>query len=152
MGKMKKLILPLLFILLFSSCKNDVVKKPDNLIEIDRMVDVMYDLSLLEAMKYQSPNALGTHKTDPTEYIYIKYKIDSAQFVQSNMYYASDYKEYKNIYNQINARLKKNKSLVEASIKIEKKKVLLLKKARQKLKVKKAADSLAKENRKKLEL
>lgn len=149
---MKKLILPLLFILLFSSCKNDVVKKPDNLIEKDRMVDVMYDLSLLEAMKYQSPSALGTHKTDPTEYIYIKYKIDSTQFVQSNMYYASDYKEYKNIYNQINARLKKNKSLVEASIKIEKKKALLLKKARQKFKVKKAADSLAKEKRKKLEL
>ncbi len=149
---MKKLILPLLFILLFSSCKNDVVKKPDNLIEKDRMVDVMYDLSLLEAMKYQSPSAIETHKIDPTEYIYIKYKIDSAQFVQSNMYYASDYKEYKNIYDQINARLKKNKSLVEASIKIEKKRALLLKKTRQKLKVKKAADSLAKEKRKKLEL
>lgn len=116
------------------------------------MVDVMYDLSLLEAMKYQSPSAIETHKIDPTEYIYIKYKIDSTQFVQSNMYYASDYKEYKNIYDQINARLKKNKSLVEASIKIEKKRALLLKKTRQKLKVKKAADSLAKEKRKKLEL
>ncbi len=126
--KMKKGVLFLILISLNLSCKEEVVKKPKNLIEKEVMVDVMVDLALLEAIKYQSPNALETHKINPDEYIYKKYKIDSAQFVHSNMYYASDYKEYKKMYDQINSKLLKTKSLVEASIKNEKEKALLIKK------------------------
>ena len=125
---MKKGVLFFILISLILSCKEEVVKKPENLIEKEIMVDVMYDLALLEAIKYQSPNELETHKINPDEYIYKKYKIDSAQFVQSNMYYASDYKEYKKMYDQINSRLVKNKSLLEEAIKNEKDKALLLKK------------------------
>ena len=125
---MKKGVLFFILISLILSCKEEVVKKPENLIEKEIMVDVMYDLALLEAIKYQSPNALQSHKINPDEYIYKKYKIDSAQFVQSNMYYASDYKEYKKMYDQINSRLVKNKSLLEEAIKNEKDKALLLKK------------------------
>lgn len=125
---MKKGVLFFILISLILSCKEEVVKKPENLIEKEIMVDVMYDLALLEAIKYQSPNALQAHKINPDEYIYKKYKIDSAQFVQSNMYYASDYKEYKKMYDQINSKLLKTKSLVEASIKNEKEKALLIKK------------------------
>lgn len=125
---MKKGVLFFILISLIFSCKEEVVKKPENLIEKEIMVDVMYDLALLEAIKYQSPNALQAHKINPDEYIYKKYKIDSAQFVQSNMYYASDYKEYKKMYDQINSRLVKNKSLLEEAIKNEKDKALLLKK------------------------
>jgi hypothetical protein len=125
---MKKGVLFFILISLILSCKEEVVKKPENLIEKEIMVDVMYDLALLEAIKYQSTNELETHKINPDEYIYKKYKIDSAQFVQSNMYYASDYKEYKKMYDQINSRLVKNKSLLEEAIKNEKDKALLLKK------------------------
>ena len=125
---MKKGVLFFILISLILSCKEEVVKKPENLIEKEIMVDVMYDLALLEAIKYQSPNALQAHKINPDEYIYKKYKIDSAQFVQSNMYYASDYKEYKKMYDQINSRLVKNKSLLEEAIKNEKDQALLLKK------------------------
>ena len=125
---MKKGVLFFILISLILSCKEEVIKKPENLIEKEIMVDVMYDLALLEAIKYQSPNALQAHKINPDEYINKKYKIDSAQFVQSNMYYASDYKEYKKMYDQINSRLVKNKSLLEEAIKNEKDKALLLKK------------------------
>ena len=125
---MKKGVLFFILISLIFSCKEEVVKKPENLIEKEIMVDVMYDLALLEAIKYQSTNELETHKINPDEYIYKKYKIDNAQFVQSNMYYASDYKEYKKMYDQINSRLVKNKSLLEEAIKNEKDKALLLKK------------------------
>ena len=125
---MKKGVLFFILISLILSCKEEVVKKPENLIEKEIMVDVMYDLALLEAIKYQSTNELETHKINPDEYIYKKYKIDNAQFVQSNMYYASDYKEYKKMYDQINSRLVKNKSLLEEAIKNEKDKSLLLKK------------------------
>jgi hypothetical protein len=59
------------------------------------MIDVMYDLSILDAIKYQNPASLETYKINPSQYIYKKYKIDSAQFAQSNIYYASNYKDYK---------------------------------------------------------
>jgi hypothetical protein len=141
---MKKIILFLAFILSLASCKDEAVKEPDNLIEKELMVDVMYDLSLLDAIKYQNPNSLEIHKINPTDYIFKKYKIDSTQFAQNNLYYASNYKEYKKIYDQIDSRLKKNLASVETLVKVENKKTLLLKKKKQKLQAKKIADSIKK--------
>jgi hypothetical protein len=35
---------------------NDAVDKPSKLIAEDKMIDVMYDLSILDAIKYQNPH------------------------------------------------------------------------------------------------
>lgn len=137
----KKFLLFVLFSL-FISCKEEVVKKPDNLIEKEVMIDMLYDLSLLEAIKFQTVKPLKKYNLNPSQYIYKKYKIDSLQFVQNNMYYASDYKAYKKMNEVINQRLDKNKILVEAAIKKEEKKSLLQEKL--KSKVKKKSDSLSK--------
>ena len=146
--KMKK-ILPFLIVLsTFLSCKNEVVKTPDNRIEKEEMVNIMYDLSILEATKIQNPNSLDTFKINYNTYIYKKYKIDSAQFAQNNIYYAADYKEYKKMFEQVKSRLDKNIISVEALIKDKKKKDLLLKKAKKKLKLKKEADSIKKAKQK----
>lgn len=120
--KMKKTISILIILAVFVSCKEEVVEKPDRLIPKESMVNIMYDLSLLEAIKYQNPNSLEVHKIDPSAYIYEKYKIDSLQFAQSNKYYASDYTGYKDMYDQISKRLEKNKAAVDSKIKAEKKK------------------------------
>jgi hypothetical protein len=56
------------------------------------MIDVMYDLSILDAIKYQNPS-LETYKINPSQYIYKSIKL-TAQFAQSNIYY-SNYKDYK---------------------------------------------------------
>src|SRR3970282_2916898 len=91
---MKKIISLLAIISVLVSCKEEVVKKPDRLIEKEAMVNIMYDLSLLEAIKYQNPTSLDTFKINPKKYIYKKYKIDSLQFAKSNTYYGSNYEEY----------------------------------------------------------
>lgn len=124
------------------SCKEEVVKKPNNLIDKEVMVNILYDLAILEAIKFQPSNPLETYKVNPSQYIYRKYKIDSLQFVQNNMYYASDYKAYKKMNEQINTRLDKDKILIEAALKKEKKKALLLEKSKSKLK--KKTDTLSK--------
>ena len=110
---MKKIV-ALVVLLVFVSCKEEVVKKPNRLIEKDVMVNIMYDLSLLEAIKYQSPATLDSNKISPKQYIYKKYKVDSLQFAQSNVYYASDYEEYKNMFEQMTKRLDQKKLAVEA--------------------------------------
>lgn len=139
---MKK-ILPFLIVLaIFTSCKKELAKKPDRLIEKDKMVDIIYDLTLLGAMRNQNAVLLDSFKNNSNQYIYKKHKIDSIQFVQSNIYYAADFKEYKKMYDQVKLRLDKDKSLAEAIIKAEKKKAVLLEKKNKKLKETKKADSI----------
>lgn len=141
---MKKILPFLAILVLFASCKKELAKKPDRLIEKDKMVNIMYDLSLLGAMRNQNSVLLDSFKNNSNEYIYKKYKIDSVQFAQSNIYYAADYKEYKKMYEQVKSRLKKDKSLTEVAVKVEKKKALLLEKKNKKLKAKKVNDSIKK--------
>lgn len=119
---MKKTISILIVLVVLASCKDEVVKQPNPLIAKEEMVNIMYDLSLLEAIKYQNLNTLEAHKIDPSDYIYKKYKIDSLQFVQNNKYYASNYKEYKDMFDQISKRLEQNKKAVDSLIKVENKK------------------------------
>ncbi len=90
---------------LFAGCGN-AVEKPDNLIPEDKMVNIIYDLSLLEAMRSQKPAALEQNQINPNKYIYGKYKIDSLQFVKSNEYYASDLKHYKELYEKVAEKLR----------------------------------------------
>jgi hypothetical protein len=92
------------------------------------MVNIMYDLSVLDGIKYQNPSSLDSFKINPKKYIYNKYKIDSVQFAQSNIYYASNYEEYSGIIDEINNRLTKKKSEVTAVIKADAKKKKLVKK------------------------
>lgn len=120
--QMRKII-PFLAILIFLiSCKDEVVKKPERLIKKDVIVNVMYDLAVLEAIKYQNPASLDTFKINSRDYIYKKYKIDSLQFAKSNVYYASDYEDYKLMFEQITKRLDANKKSVDSLLNLDKKK------------------------------
>ena len=119
---MKKIILFVAVLTLFIRCKDEVVKKPERLIEKDVMVDVMYDLAVLDAIKYQNPASLDTFKINSTDFVYKKYKIDSLQFAKSNVYYASDYENYKLMFEQISKRLETNNKRADSLVNLEKKK------------------------------
>jgi hypothetical protein len=133
----------ILFILL-AGCKKELVKEPKRLIEREKMVNIMYDLSLLEAMKVENPALMDSFKINSNQYIYKKFKIDSIQFAENNIYYAADYKEYEKMYSEVKARIDKNKSEIDVLIKAAAKKERLKAKATKKLKEKKAADSIKK--------
>ena len=62
------------------------------------MVDIFFDITVLEAMKSQTTLVLETNKINPNTYIYKKYNIDSLQFANSDKYYASDVNKYKAIF------------------------------------------------------
>lgn len=131
--KMKKVIAFLVTVTILISCKEEVVKKPERLIDKDVMINVMYDLTVLEAIKYQNPASLDTFKINPTHYIYKKYKIDSLQFAKSNIYYASDYKGYKVMFEKMTQRLEDNKKQVDSLLKIDQKKKIKPLKKKQKI-------------------
>lgn len=114
--KMKKIIIIVCCTLMVFSCKDNSVAKPDNLIAKDKMTDILYDITLLEAVKVQNLKG-GINKKRANEYIYKKYKIDSIQFAKSNKYYASDLKEYKKMLDKIKERLTVENTKVEAEMK-----------------------------------
>lgn len=98
---MKKLLFFLSFFMLLIGCKNATIEKPDNLIDEDKMVEILYDVSILEAIKVTNPKSLETRKINSNKYIYQKYKIDSLQFVKSDLYYASDVSNYEIMYKKV---------------------------------------------------
>ena len=118
-NSMKKILSIVVFLLFLISCGKSVVEKPDNLIGKDKMVDIIYDLSLLDALKSQRPIYLEQNNINPRKYIYDKYKIDSLQFVNSNKYYASDFAEYKNIYDKVQKRLEDTKKVSDSLMKAQ---------------------------------
>ena len=102
---MKKIITTGAFVFFaIISCKNSVVQEPKILIDRATMIDIIYDLSVLEAMR--SMNSGGT-VIYPKANVYIKnnYKIDSLTFAQNSKFYASDPKEYKKMYDEVKDRL-----------------------------------------------
>lgn len=101
---MKKLLIPFLAIfVLITSCNETVVKAPENLIDENKMVDIIYDLSLLDAIKTQGDNQKSYPTT--TEFLKEKYQIDSVTFASNSKYYASDIKNYKKMYDRVKDRL-----------------------------------------------
>ena len=113
---MKKILILLCCAFLAISCNDSSVAKPDNLITKDKMIDILYDISLLEAIKIQNING-GINKKKANEYIYRKYKIDSIQFAKSNKYYASNLEEYKKMFEKVKERLNKENAKVEERMK-----------------------------------
>lgn len=155
---MKKIIALFILVTVLMSCDKDLVEKPANLIDRKVMQDIFYDMSILDAVKYQNPNSLYKNGINPKTYIFKKYKIDSLQFAKSNAYYASDYREYKKMFDDLSSRLTKEKEAVDLiNKKIEKKEAAINKakgkkvldsinkiKKEKELKIKKEKDSLAK--------
>src|SRR6187402_987680 len=130
---MKKIVSLFALVALLISCDKELVKKPANLIDKKVMGDILYDMSILEAAKYQGSDSLYAYGINPKTYIYKKYKIDSLRFAKSTAYYAADYREYKKMYDNLNNRLKKEKTALDLIIKNkEKKKAAALKKAKAK--------------------
>ena len=113
---MKRVIVIICLIFSVIGCNTNSIEKPDNLIEKGKMVDILYDMSLLEAIKSQNING-GISTKAGNEYIYKKYKIDSVQYVKSNKYYASNLEEYKKMYEEIKERLNKETKKIEVDMK-----------------------------------
>ena len=111
-------------IILFFSCQ-DAVEKPNNLIDEDKMINILYDLALLEGIK--ADYSLNQQSLSPEKFIYKKYKIDSLQFVQSNAYYASDVQNYKEMYQKLTVKIDLKKSAVDSLLKRKNKPKLLKK-------------------------
>lgn len=110
----------ILIIFLFLSCTaKDNPKKPDNLIPKGKMELILYDLYVINAAKGVNRRLLEKNGFKPETYVLTKHKIDSAQFADSNAYYAFNPDTYKAIVENVKAKLEKEKTEFEEEEKIE---------------------------------
>lgn len=116
---MKKLLY--ILICFFFSCNSAIEKpqKPENLIPENKMVDIMYDVFLLNSAKGVNKIILEVNGVMPEKYIFEKYSIDSTQFAESNNYYVYNTKTYESILNKIKEKIDLKKKEYEALDKIE---------------------------------
>ena len=108
----------LFILLIFCSCGfvNDENLVPDNLIAEEKMVDILYDMSLISVSKGINKRILENNGMKPKRYILKKYNIDSLQFVLSNEYYSKDLEKYLKIYEQVLNKLEINREFIVDSI------------------------------------
>ena len=102
--------------ILVISCGNIKAKKPANLISEDRMVEVLYDVIIINTAKGVNKKLLQNNINNPINYIYRSHGIDSLQFAESNAYYTINTDKYKSIYDKVEMKLKAEKSQYEAIV------------------------------------
>lgn len=108
---MKRIFCIISLVLFLSGCHPGAVAKPDHLIDEDTMVDILYDLSIIDAIKAQNAYAPQNQSINPKEYIFKKYKTDSLQFTESNRYYVAQIEQYKKMYEKVAERIEQEKKI-----------------------------------------
>jgi len=105
-----------LFVSLFViSCSKNPVPKPDNLLDEEVMVDIIYDISILQATDGSMPQKLTENNIEMDQYIFEKYKIDSLTYRQNQNYYAADTRKYKKLYKKVLERLEEENAKINDS-------------------------------------
>ena len=86
-------------------CAEKQLDKPKNLLSKEEMVDILFDISALNAIDGTYPNVLERNDLSVMGYVYEKYGIDSVQFASSDLYYASFPQVYEAIYQALEERM-----------------------------------------------
>ncbi|WP_405400674.1 DUF4296 domain-containing protein [Maribacter sp. Asnod2-G09] len=115
---MKHLFFLVVAMLMLSSCAEELVEKPDNLIPEDKMVAVIKEMAIVNAAKATNLSKLRENGVEPTSFIFKKFEIDSAQFVDSDRYYASKPLRYENMYKKVESDLEEQRLKLEAEKKV----------------------------------
>jgi hypothetical protein len=108
---MKNIILLLIATLLLgaASCKQKGYPKPDNFISEKKMVDILYDIHMGEAIatrhRYSLADSLKVNSPDIYQAILDKYNLSDSILARNIIYYSSRPKMYEKVYEKVIERL-----------------------------------------------
>lgn len=90
-------------------CTNNPVPEPKKLLDEETMIEIMYDVALIEAAQATAPEQLSNNNISSKDYIYKKYKIDSITWIQNKKYYAGNLRKYKKMNKKVLEKIEKLK-------------------------------------------
>lgn len=98
-----------LIILLLTGCKNDIYDKPKHLVKREKMIAVLVDIHLAEAVyqtkRYSTEELNKFSESDFYYSILNKHHLVDSVFEKSLIYYASKPNEFEKIYTRVINRL-----------------------------------------------
>lgn len=83
------------------------------------MVDILYDMYLVNSAKGVNVSILEQNGVNPETYILSKYSIDSLQFAESNTYYTYDTEAYSQLIEDVRTKIISQKKIYEDQLKQE---------------------------------
>lgn len=107
-----------LSIFLMACTSNTIMKKPDDLIPKNQMVDLLTDM-LIASGAENIKNIELERNVNYFPLIFEKYGIDSTRFKESNYYYTSQIDDYEKILKKVDDRLKALKEKLDSEIKLQ---------------------------------
>lgn len=99
--------------LLMSSCAQDFIRKPDPFLKQETMVDIYYELAVLNSLRTITPAEVQSSGIQSMPYIYEKFGIDSTVLMQNTEYYISRPDAYSAIYDSVLARVRREAARVD---------------------------------------
>lgn len=116
--KLNRSILSLIFLFITWGCTQmGNVAKPENLIDEDTMVQILYDATQLEVMKTFPDKNPEFEAIFGRPYIYLKYGVDSLQLVESETYYLKNPRIYYKIHLKVLLLLEQRKDSFDGKFK-----------------------------------
>lgn len=109
----KRILYIAILFVLFACQSVDQPKVPENLIERQKMINILTDIAFVKAAKSAHKKVFEKENIDPEAYILQKYDIDSLTFTENSNWYVSQLKEYDEIFRKVKDTLKYRKDLVE---------------------------------------
>ena len=111
-GNMKNISYILIFSFLISCTSNTIFEKPKDLIPKDTMSLLIQEMMIASSAKHVKNKNLEK-KIEYMSLVYDQFKIDSARFQKSNLYYMSKIDLYQEIFKDAKVLLEKQKVLFE---------------------------------------
>ena len=111
-----RIILTLIILVIVQSCKDFNNKKPENLISEDKMVEILFDLEIINAARGDNKKIIEEKISNVNNYLQNKYKIGIDQFENSISYYSSDILKYSMIIQEVEQKLDSTKNLIQKKI------------------------------------
>lgn len=119
--RLNKAILSVLLLSILWSCtQNGSGAKPENLIDEDTMVQILYDATQLEVMKSFPDKNPEFEAIFGRPYIYLKYGVDSLQLLESEAYYLKNPRIYYKIHLRVLLLLEQRKDSFDGKFKGQK--------------------------------
>lgn len=95
-----------------------IYKKPDNLIEKEKMIKIWTDIYIARGARTVPTKELKKN-INYLPLVFEKYKIDSAQLNESNLYYTSKIDDYQKMFDEVNKRLVTEKEIFQPNIELD---------------------------------
>ena len=121
---MRKKVILLAFLIWLGCAPQNSVEPPEQLISPEKMEDVLYDLSLIKALKNTNFQKEESKSILTPDYLFNKHNIDSLQWEENLRYYSKNPKQFLLIYKKVQERYPQVLDSIDTLLLRENKKII----------------------------